>query len=828
MADANNSSDKEGSMPSDTAAAAAAPKVESLSVPPTVALASTCGEGDSESSNEGSGDKENDTPSTEAAKGNASTGDASHCGSSCLEDSKDSGIWQKSSGPSEQKQTTGPRVRYVTEYRDSTSVLERHDTENPPEPDSDEDDLPSFEVVQTFRYTGHGLDRDDDWRQAAKKKVGMSAPQYSVRIYAPEIINALRSVVKYYPGNELQGVKIEIRKPYAILAHHFTELSEFADLCETRPEDELCVREKNAPRHIRLLLDFLEEHVMKGYRAEKERLKQRRSTFEWYWVALKPGTLVIEERAGKSDYSHNSAGDFPLMVGVVHSVEGGSFSTPPQDWLIHVWRLKFTGKEFLTRVKGWSMMPKWDGEREDPYSAFPYQDLSSLMEHPAAKRLLQSGEAYWNLLKKQCKHYTGKSAVFPYNQVDGVVMSDIRSYLASKSIHAQDVSQDCLDEEDIRSWVTDCECARCKAAKYEKSRESKWATLSSVEIELGIEDYDEETRKLAFLLLPNHIPAYVFRTRTWERLYVNKFREPKFNEEMIDNLVMPEKRLKTLKALSKSFIRIDSTGEPMGHAHQWAADFVEGKGNGLIFLLHGSPGVGKTYTAECIADYTKRPLMVLTSSDIGTDPAQVEINLTRNFKTAMSWQAVLLIDEADVFMERRTVQDLVRNSLVAGFLRALEFYNGILFLTTNRIGSFDDAFMSRIHVHLRYPEFTDDDRKRVWQTFMNKLKKERGDTMRLTMDAKDYVNGKEMRKLKWNGREIRNAFQTAVALAEFDAKKDEENRIEITDDHLRSVVELSGDFKKYLEVLHCGDEAHRAQRRTERLGSHPPKGEVEE
>lgn len=66
---------------------------------------------------------------------------------------------------------------------------------------------------------------------------------------------------------------------------------------------------------------------------------------------------------------------------------------------------------------------------------------------------------------------------------------------------------------------------------------------------------------------------------------------------MIDSLVMPEKRLKTLKALSKSFIRIDSTGKRMDHSHQWAADFVEGKGNGLIFLLHGSPGVGKTYTA---------------------------------------------------------------------------------------------------------------------------------------------------------------------------------------------------------------------------------------
>jgi hypothetical protein len=58
--------------------------------------------------------------------------------------------------------------------------------------------------------------------------------------------------------------------------------------------------------------------------------------------------------------------------------------------------------------------------------------------------------------------------------------------------------------------------------------------------------------------------------------------------------------------------------------------------------------------------------MVLTSSDIGTHPEFVEMNLTRNFKTARSWGAVLLIDEADVFMERRTTADLTRNSLVAG------------------------------------------------------------------------------------------------------------------------------------------------------------------
>jgi hypothetical protein len=58
--------------------------------------------------------------------------------------------------------------------------------------------------------------------------------------------------------------------------------------------------------------------------------------------------------------------------------------------------------------------------------------------------------------------------------------------------------------------------------------------------------------------------------------------------------------------------------------------------------------------------------MVLTSSDIGTSPERVEEILMQQFKTASSWGAVLLIDEADIFMERRSTNDLNRNSLVAG------------------------------------------------------------------------------------------------------------------------------------------------------------------
>jgi len=72
------------------------------------------------------------------------------------------------------------------------------------------------------------------------------------------------------------------------------------------------------------------------------------------------------------------------------------------------------------------------------------------------------------------------------------------------------------------------------------------------------------------------------------------------------------------------------------------------------------------------------------------------------------------------------------------------------------VGAFDDAFISRIHVQLFYPEFTDEQRQLVWKTFMDKLARERGDYIRLNIDAKEYIRGTEMRSVQWNGREIRN------------------------------------------------------------------------
>ena len=150
-------------------------------------------------------------------------------------------------------------------------------------------------------------------------------------------------------------------------------------------------------------------------------------------------------------------------------------------------------------------------------------------------------------------------------------------------------------------------------------------------------------------------------------------------------------------------------------------DFMDGKGDGLIVLLHGGPGTGKTLTAESIAELVERPLYRVTCGDIGTDAESVEKYLESVLYIGSNWKCVVLMDEADVFLEERTKLDMQRNALVSVFLRVLEYYNGILILTTNRIGTFDEAFKSRIQLALHYPPLDRDGRWEVWRNFVQSL-----------------------------------------------------------------------------------------------------------
>ena len=144
-------------------------------------------------------------------------------------------------------------------------------------------------------------------------------------------------------------------------------------------------------------------------------------------------------------------------------------------------------------------------------------------------------------------------------------------------------------------------------------------------------------------------------------------------------------------------------------------------GDGLIILLSGPPGTGKTLTAEAVADRTHRPLFYLQAEDLGINAAQLGANIKKVFEMATEWDAVILLDEADVFMAERHPQDIARNELVSIFLRELEYFRGIIFLTTNLYDTIDTAFRSRVSLHLLFRPLTMEARLSVWRKFLARV-----------------------------------------------------------------------------------------------------------
>ena len=231
-------------------------------------------------------------------------------------------------------------------------------------------------------------------------------------------------------------------------------------------------------------------------------------------------------------------------------------------------------------------------------------------------------------------------------------------------------------------------------------------------------------------------------------------------------------------------------------------DIVDGKGRGLILLLHGGPGTGKTLTAESIAEYAKRPLYRVTCGDIGTDPESVERYLESVLYIGTLWGCVVLLDEADVFLEERVPTDLQRNALVSVFLRTLEYFEGILVLTSNRVGTFDEAFKSRVQLAMRYPPLDESGRWQVWNMLLKELL---GDD-----EQSKYEEMKEKLSLlardKLNGRQIRNTINTARQLARY-------RKTDLAYEHLEIALEVVNEFESYVDAMrgHTDEDYAKAQ-----------------
>lgn len=273
------------------------------------------------------------------------------------------------------------------------------------------------------------------------------------------------------------------------------------------------------------------------------------------------------------------------------------------------------------------------------------------------------------------------------------------------------------------------------------------------------------------------VKSFVLTEKKWYQLAVDSVKDITWNDSF-SNLVLPHQEKDLLLAFAQSKLDI-SANDPTVEVFD---DFVDGKGKGVIMLLSGSPGVGKTLTAESIAEKMRVPLYTLSAGEIGIFPSTVEREIKAALEKCAKWNAILLLDEADVFLEKREHNSLKRNELVSIFLRLLEYYEGMMFLTTNRVSAIDSAFESRIDVSIHYPDLTAELRFQIWVKFVF-----RGGQIRSGVNLNEG-DLRSLAQLNLNGRQIKSAVKTAHLLAMSKGEK-----LGIT--HLRAVLSLqNADF----------------------------------
>jgi hypothetical protein len=339
-----------------------------------------------------------------------------------------------------QQPHTGPWMRQYVEWRDRRNrtlhgrevVGIDADVSIPSEDQGSSHDLPAFEKVTIFHF-GKGKvrggrfgdmesDSDSEFEQplseAVKLKQTFSAASDwfktdQIRIYSTTIINALRSVIQYYPQQDLSDNIIKMNWPYPVLVHHYDDLVRLRSEHTGKDPKEVCVRDRDMDRHMDLLISFLDKEVMPMVEAEKERHKRGRFTFDFFWVALKPGRTIFHKIAEAKDVDE-------WEVGVIHTVSGGVFKQPREDWKIEKWSLAYDGMYLGRQRTPPFMFSKFDGEATfDHYhmQVFGQEEFKELAKEDDIRETVEKGRIYWDLVDKGCMYHRGKTVESPRNEV---------------------------------------------------------------------------------------------------------------------------------------------------------------------------------------------------------------------------------------------------------------------------------------------------------------------------------------------------------------------------------------------------------------------------
>ncbi|KAJ5543903.1 ATPase AAA-type core [Penicillium frequentans] len=572
------------------------------------------------------------------------------------------------------------------------------------------------------KETSDGLDGYAEYAFVVRERVD---------IKSQGLRDMLREVLRDINAISLMEDKPSIERN--VLFHFLPELEVCANKAETNSDHEVA-----DVQHLRLLINHLKHAYASILQRIQSMLQHSQITYDLLWALFKPGCHVYTTCIGTNE---------PRCV-IFNA--GEEVMRNDETWFNLECRfIDYDGVRF-GKAGIFLRVPKFRGSK--PIASLEAYPLRHHLSHEQVRKdLVERGQRFRNFAGSHFQHCEG-SAFFMHKGKAIKVNINSRVAVDAAFFHEMQPNYSRPSLRDIAIKEKDGIAFFDLGASVIEDREREMEKMRGDGVE------PQKLTEADMLIACPTVCCFSFKEKMFLECAVSALRDVNWSPETFDCLQIPPENKTLLLSMAKTRLGLIPT-VPFD-------DVIDGKGQGLNILLDGPPGVGKTFTVEATSEYFKLPLYSISAGELVVDHGDsnaLEQQLETIFKIANHFKAVLLLDEADAFMEQRTSYHDAHNRLVTVFLRKLEYYQGILFLTSNRGIQFDDAILSRIHLITKYEGLSKEFRRGLWSTFLAKAR---------TVQGSAVIEERDLRRLEaldLNGREIKNIAAIAHALAEANA-----------------------------------------------------------
>ena len=414
----------------------------------------------------------------------------------------------------------------------------------------------------------------------------------SIIVQSPLLKQVLGSILKDYPGITTTLNRLTFKAPFQAFVHRWKNLLEALEF-EQDPETK---------RHLELLHCILEAELRDDLKARDDFVLNGVITYSTLWMIFEPGTTVFTVKDGQNcaarfnngSYQETQRGNRYALGCQIVDWDGEYFGLGSSQF--YVWEYEGTTK--ITNL-----------------SAYPLEYHPDLFEVKEA--LIQRGKAFEELSGYHYKNYQGvaigegpwgrpikynvcsrpdtliHSVPFQLNilQVCSRIIIDTYAwnrFNPNKQVHLTNLARPLEQARSIQSeghgegegGDEDCD-------DYDDYDDDKAYDPDEV-IVTGEKTSQASLTSDQLLLCSASLKGYSLKNKKWLTFYIGSVLDIEYNENAFESLVLPEDHKELILALAESQVQHRDSFD----------DVIQGKGKGMIMLLSGPPGVGKTLTAE--------------------------------------------------------------------------------------------------------------------------------------------------------------------------------------------------------------------------------------